>query len=99
VWDRRYGVAPTLTIDDVRAGAFSPANRGFDDMPPGQRRPVRGYLKPEGGREDRYACWNAYPFPCEKPVGQIILGLDELAGAPNPNLTQSCADGVMRLAL
>src|SRR5262249_57017448 len=45
VWDRRYGTAPTLTIDTIRAGAASPANAGLDDMPPGQRRPVRGYLK------------------------------------------------------
>src|SRR4051812_48211661 len=34
VWDRRYGTAPTLTVGDIRAGAYSPANRGFDDMPP-----------------------------------------------------------------
>jgi hypothetical protein len=99
VWDRRYGVAPTLTLDEIRAGVFSAANKGFDDMPPGQRRPVRGWVKPEGGREDRYACWNAYPFPCEKPVGQIILQFDELAGIAAPPLTQSCANGGTRIQL
>lgn len=100
VWDRRYGIAPTLTLAEIRAGAYSPANRGFDDMPPNQRRPVRGWLPPDGrGREDRYACWNAYPFPCQKPVGQIILGLDELAGIAAPELEQSCADGVVRFQL
>src|SRR4051812_39713684 len=100
VWDRRYGIAPTLTLAEIREGVFSPANKGFDDMPPNQRRPVRGWLPPEGGgRVDRYACWNAYPFPCQKPVGQIILGLDELADIPNPPLTQSCVDGVVRFQL
>jgi len=99
VWDRRYGIEPTVTLEEIRAGVYSPANKGFDDMPPNHRRPVRGYLKPEGGRVDPYECWNAYPFPCEKPVGQIVLGLDELAGVPNPPLAQSCADGTMRVAL
>jgi hypothetical protein len=100
VWDRRYGIAPIVTLAEIRAGAYSPANRGFDDMPPNQRRPVRGWLPPDGsGREDRYACWNAYPFPCQKPVGQIILGLDELAGVPDPTLEQSCADGGVRFHL
>ena len=100
VWDRRYGIAPTLTLKEIREGVFSPANKDFDDMPTTQRRPVRGWLPPEGGgRVDRYACWNAYPFPCQKPVGQIILGMDELAGIANPQLAQSCADGVVRFEL
>ena len=38
-----------------------------------------------------------YAFPCLKPVGQIILGIDPLAGASAPRATQSCADGVTRL--
>lgn len=95
VWDRRYGSAPTVTLEQIKAGVDSPANQGFDDMPPHQRRPVRGYLLPQGGRFDPYACWNAYPFPCQKPVGQIILGMDGLGGAPAPMAVQHCDDGTI----
>lgn len=93
VFDRRYGTAPLVTLAQVREGAYAAVNKGFDDMPADRRRPVRGYLLPTGGRYDPYACWNAYPFPCQKPVGQIILGLDELIGAAPAKLVQSCADG------
>ena len=54
VYDRRYGKHPVVTLEQVREGVYSPANRGFDDMPPDQRRPVRGYLLPEGGRYDPF---------------------------------------------
>ena len=38
-----------------------------------------------------------YAFPSLKPVGQIILGIDALAGAAAPQLSQSCANGVTAL--
>lgn len=97
VFDRRVGSGPKVTLADIRAGAFAPANQGIDDMRPGQRRPMRGYLPADGsGRTDPATFWNAYPFPCQKPVGQIILGMDELAGTSGVPLKQSCADGVVR---
>jgi hypothetical protein len=100
VWDRRCAIVPAVTLAEVSAGAYALTNKGIDDMPPNHRRPVRGYLPADGsGRTDPYTSWNAYPFPCQKPVGQIILGLDELAGAASPKLAQACADGVVRFEL
>jgi len=56
-----------------------------------------GWLRKEGGTYDPYRYPMRYAFPCLKPVGQIILGIDPLAGASAPRVTQSCADGVTRL--
>ena len=56
-----------------------------------------GWLRKEGGSYDPYRYPMRYAFPCLKPVGQIILGIDPLAGASAPRATQSCADGVTRL--
>ncbi len=38
-----------------------------------------------------------YAFPCLKPVGQVILGIDALAGAQAPSLTHNCGNGLVRL--
>jgi hypothetical protein len=56
-----------------------------------------GWLRKEGGTYDPYRTPMRYAFPCLKPVGQIIIGMDPLAGAAAPVLTQSCANGVVRL--
>jgi hypothetical protein len=91
VFDRRYADAPPAGLEQIRAGAYAPGN-----IDRGQA-PAPGYLRPDGTRVDPYAGWNAYPFPCAKPVGQIILGLDELAGSPAPRVVQSCRDGTVRI--
>ena len=56
-----------------------------------------GWLRKEGGSYDPYRFPMRYAFPCLKPVGQIILGIDPLAGASAPVVTQSCANGVTTL--
>ena len=97
VQDRRVKWPPVVTLQEIREGAFSPANQ--DDIPVRRNttRPVCGYLLPGGGRREPYfECWNSYPFPCQKPVGQIILMLDELQGGPAPVLRQNCANGLVR---
>ena len=89
-----------LTLQEMRDGAYSPANK--DRVPPSTQktRPVKGYLVESGGRSAPYLTnWHAYPFPCQKPVGQIILMLDDLQDAPSPKLTQSCASGLVRFQL
>ena len=58
-----------------------------------------GWLRKEGGSYDPYRYPIRYAFPCLKPVGQIILGMDPLAGAPAPQVTQSCANGVTTLQI
>jgi hypothetical protein len=106
VWDRRLNArslsAPTL--EEITAGAFAPANHDYtgNDTRPGAdtlRPKEYGYLRKEGGAYDPYRQPYEYPFPCMKPVGQIILGMDPLAGADAPQVTQSCADGVVKLQL
>lgn len=89
-----------LTLDEIREGALSPANKDRVPPPTQKTRPVKGYLVESGGRSAPYLTnWHAYPFPCQKPVGQIILMLDEFEGAPSPKLTQSCASGLVRFQL
>ena len=58
-----------------------------------------GWLRKEGGTYDPYRYPMRYAFPCLKPVGQIIFGIDPLAGAPAPRVTQSCANGVTSLQI
>jgi len=100
VWDRRLNIrslqAPTL--QDVIDGAFSPANENYVGRQADSQRPNNyGYLLKQGGPYDGYRDPEEYPFPCMKPVGQIILGMDPLAGATAPGVTQSCANGVVKL--
>ena len=90
----------TVTLQEIKDGAFSPANK--DNIPPATQktRPIKGYLVEKGGRSEPYLVnWHAYPFPCQKPVGQIVLMLDDLEGAPAPKATQSCASGLTRFQL
>ena len=56
-----------------------------------------GWLRKEGGSVDPYRYPMRYAFPCLKPVGQVILGIDPLEGAAAPSVTQSCANGVTSL--
>jgi len=102
VWDRRLNArslqAPTL--QEVIDGAFSPANKDYVGRQIESQRPNSyGYLLKHGGVYDSYREPQEYPFPCMKPVGQIILGMDPLAEAAPPGLTQSCANGVVKLQL
>lgn len=97
VHDRRVKWPQVVTLAEIREGAFSPVNKNEIPEPHNTTRPINGYLLKDGGRRLPYVqCWHAYPFPCQKPVGQIILMLDELEGAPAPKLQQSCADGLVR---
>lgn len=102
VWDRRVNPrgleAPTL--QQIFAGAYSPANKGYAGKHPISQRPWGyGYLLPESGFYDPYRQPIEYPMPCLKPVGQIILGMDPLAGATAPVVTQSAANGLVKLEM
>jgi glycosyl hydrolase family 95 len=104
VWDRRLNVrslsAPTL--QEITEGVFAEANKdcvGIDTKSDTLRPKGYGYLRKEGGFYDPYRQPYEYPFPCMKPVGQIILGIDPLAGATAPQVTQSCANGVVKLQI
>jgi len=58
-----------------------------------------GWLRASGGTYDPYRKPTRYAFPCLKPVGQIILGIDPLAGGKASRVKQSCSDGVTSLQI
>ena len=100
VWDRRVNTRcfQSPTLQEITDGVFSPANKGFVGKASDSQRPRGfGYLLKEGGFYDGYRQPVEYPMPCMKPVGQIIVGMDPLAGAELPQVTQSCANGVVQL--
>jgi hypothetical protein len=101
VWDRRVNWYTPPTIEEITEGAFSPANKDYLGYQPGLTlRPVNlGWLKKEGGEIDPYRKPVRYAFPCLKPVGQIIVGIDPLAGAQAPMVTQNCGTGVTSLQI
>lgn len=99
VWDRRVNSrsfeAPTL--QQIIDGAMSPKNAGFIGKAPDSQRPRGyGYLLVDGGFYDGFRQPLEYPMPCLKPVGQIIVGIDPMAGATTPRISQSCANGVVK---
>jgi hypothetical protein len=58
-----------------------------------------GWLTKEGGSVDPYRYPMRYAFPCLKPVGQIIVGIDQLTGAEPPKVSQNCANGVTSMQI
>jgi hypothetical protein len=98
VFDRRYFRTDPVTLKEVMEGAYSEANRYYDDMPRiGLTRPKYGTLLPGGGRIDRQAWSENYPFPCQKAVGQIIVRAEDMAAALQPEAVVSMADGSARV--
>jgi hypothetical protein len=102
VWDRRINPrgleAPTL--QEIVEGVNSPANKGFIGRGnDGQRPWFYGYLLKDGGYYDPYRTPHEYAMPCLKPVGQIIVGIDQLEGAELPEIKQCCANGLTELEL
>jgi hypothetical protein len=98
VWDRRLHEFRVPTVQEITEGAYAPINKDYVGVKGNSLRPLDlGWLSKDGGPVDPYRVPMRYAFPCQKPVGQIILGIDALAGAKAPTLTQSCANGVVRL--
>ena len=95
VIDRRYVDRDHFTMDDLIAGARSEANKDLNDMPlAGMTRPPFAALYKRGGRYN-HALWSeVYPFPCQKPVGQVILNAESLKGAEQPEAVQQMKNGV-----
>ena len=81
VFDRRFVARKPFTVDEIVKGAFSEANKDFDDMPrTGLVRNKFGVLVEEGGRRDFEVWSQVYPFPCIKPVGQVTVRAANLKG-------------------
>lgn len=100
VWDRRLREYPVPTLQEITEGAFSPANKDYIGVKGSSLRPIDlGWLTKEGGSRDPYRDYLRYAFPCLKPVGQIIIGIDPLSGAEAPLVTQNCANSVTGLQI
>jgi hypothetical protein len=94
VIDRRIVARKPFTVDEIVKGAFSDANKDFDDMPhSGSIRARWGVLTEEGGRRDFEAWSQQYPFPCQKPVGQVIVSAGNLKGGKRPEGKLSLSTG------
>lgn len=94
VIDRRYVDKDHFTMQDLLDGAFSPANKDFDDMPmAGMTRPPFAVLDKRGGRYN-HALWSeVYAFPCQKTVGQVIVRTPEMTDAPQAKAVHALHDG------
>lgn len=98
VFDRRFVARKPMTLDEIVQGAYSEANRDFDDLPhSGKVRAVWGALDKEGGRRDCEAWSQMYPFPCQKPVGQITLSAEGSKAALEVTAEQEYASGMVAL--
>ncbi len=96
VIDRRYVDKDHFTLQDLEEAAFSEHNRDLNDMPlAGMTRPPFAALHKDGGRYN-HALWSeVYPFPCQKPVGQIILKAESMKGAKQPGAVQHMKDATV----
>lgn len=100
VFDRRLHRVAAPTLAEITEGAFAPINASLPNGSPLNKRPSSlGYLSPKGGYLDPLRKPAHYPFPCPKPVGQVILGLDDFAGAKATPLSQRCEDGEVSFSL
>ncbi|MDB5409709.1 MAG: hypothetical protein JWL84_4621 [Rhodospirillales bacterium] len=98
VWDRRLHEFTVPTLQEITDGAFAPINKDYVGVKGNSLRPLDlGWLRKEGGPYDPYRKPMRYAFPCLKPVGQIIIGIDALAGTKPPTLTQNCGSGLVTL--
>lgn len=98
--DRRYIDKDHYTMADILEGAYSEANKDLNDMPmAGMTRPSFASLDKRGGRYN-HALWSeVYPFPCQKPVGQIILKTPDFKGTKQPEAVQSLSSGEVSVHL
>jgi hypothetical protein len=98
VWDRRLHDYKAPTLEEITEGAFAAVNENYVGRQERSLRPQDyGWLWKQGGSHDPYREPIRYPFPCLKPVGQIVLGADALAGGAAPLITQSCATGIVSI--
>jgi len=93
VWDRRRAAwEPTVTLADIHQGAFAPRIPCVTA--------INGYPGADGKEtEDPYTSWSAAPFPCPKPVGQVILSCADVAGMDDPWASINCGDGAACVSL
>ncbi len=100
VIDRRYVDKDHFSLKDLVEGAYSENNKDLNDMPmAGMTRPSFSSLTVEGGRYNHGLWSEVYPFPCQKPVGQIILKAEEMRGAAQPDAVQHMKNGTVTVGM
>ncbi|GAH03139.1 unnamed protein product, partial [marine sediment metagenome] len=87
-----------LPLAEIKKGAFAEVN---NDKKPhaGWGEDHKCYMNTEGKWVDPYVAWSAYPFPCPKPVGQIILKSPDFLDIKQPDAYTSCHNGVTEVQL
>jgi hypothetical protein len=100
IFDRRYIDKDHFTMADVIEGAYSEANKNLNDMPmAGMTRPSFATLDKRGGRYNHGVWSEIYPFPCQKPVGQLIIQAPDFKGMEQPVATEHPASGEITINL
>jgi hypothetical protein len=101
IWDRRLHEFEVPKLQDIIDGAYSPVNKDYIGIRENitTRPKDLGWLTKKGGSYDPYRNPMRYAFPSLKPAGQIILGMDALAGAESPVVKQSCSNGLVTLTV
>jgi len=100
VFDRRYVDREHFTMDEMMRGAYMEVNKDVFPMPmSGTTRPKYFVLDERGGIYN-YSMWSqVYPFPCQKPVGQVIVKAEEFEDAPQPESVQQMKNGVTNVSV
>lgn len=98
--DRRYIDKDHYTMADIIEGAYSEANKDLNDMPmAGMTRPSFASLDKRGGRYNHGLWSEVYPFPCQKPVGQVIIKAPDFEGAAQPEAIQHLNSGEITIQM
>ncbi|MDR1499714.1 MAG: hypothetical protein LBI58_01900 [Tannerellaceae bacterium] len=98
--DRRYIDKDHHTMDDIIEGAYSEKNKDLNDMPmAGMTRPSFASLDKRGGRYNHGLWSEVYPFPCQKPVGQVIIKASDFKGAKQPEAVEHMRSGEITIHL
>ncbi|GHT47001.1 hypothetical protein FACS189440_06310 [Bacteroidia bacterium] len=98
--DRRYIDKDHYTMADIIEGAYSEANKDLNDMPmAGMTRPSFASLDKRGGRYNHGLWSEIYPFPCQKPVGQVIIKAPDFKGTAAPEAVEYLNSGEIDIQL
>ncbi|MDR1783448.1 MAG: hypothetical protein LBR13_04230 [Dysgonamonadaceae bacterium] len=100
IFDRRYIDRDRFTMANLLEGAYSEANKDLNDMPmAGMTRPSFFSLDKRGGRYNHGIWSEIYPFPCQKPVGQVIIKSPDFKGIEQPIATEHRNSGEITINL
>jgi len=100
IFDRRYIDRNRTTMADIIEGAYAETNKDINDMPmSGMTRSSVFSLDKRGGRYNHGIWSEIYPFPCQKPVGQVIIKTPDFEGLDQPEATEHLKSGEITINL